>query len=112
MNNCLVTKLKETVDNDNLLIYGVLKLKVSSNTSENGYFHFYVEDDSEATMTIESDDENDYFMDFKSNKMQKCKYCSRELNKLGNCPKPCKGGALLIRKKELEEKIAKMKGKK
>ena len=44
--------------------------------------------------------------------MEKCKYCSRELNKLGNCPKPCKGGALLIRKKELEEKIAKMKGEK
>ena len=41
--------------------------------------------------------------------MEKCKYCSRELNTLGNCPKPCKGGALLIRIKELEEKIAKMK---
>ena len=41
--------------------------------------------------------------------MAKCKYCLRELNPLGNCPKPCRGGALLIRKKELEEKIAKMK---
>lgn len=41
--------------------------------------------------------------------MAKCKYCLRELNLLGNCPKPCKGGALLIKKKELEEKIAKMK---
>lgn len=71
MNNCLVTKLKETVDNDNLLIYGVLKLKVSSNTDENNYFHFYVEDDSEVTMTIESDDENDYFMDFYNNKIGK-----------------------------------------
>ena len=71
MNNCLVTKLKETVDNDDLLIYGVLKLKVSSNIdkNENDYFHFYVEDDSEATMTIESNDENDYFMDFYSNKI-------------------------------------------
>lgn len=44
--------------------------------------------------------------------MAKCKYCLRELNLLGNCPKPCKGGALLIRKKELEEKIAKMKEEK
>lgn len=41
--------------------------------------------------------------------MKKCNYCSRELNKLGNCPKPCKGGALPIRIKELKEKIAKMK---
>lgn len=44
--------------------------------------------------------------------MAKCKYCLRELNLLGNCPKPCRGGALLIRKKELEEKIAKMKEEK
>lgn len=44
--------------------------------------------------------------------MAECKYCSRELNVLGNCPKPCKGGALLIKKKELEEKIAKMKAEK
>lgn len=42
----------------------------------------------------------------------KCKYCLRELNLLGNCPKPCRGGALLIKKKELEEKIAKMKEEK
>lgn len=41
--------------------------------------------------------------------MEKCKYCSMKLDKQGNCPKPCKGGALLIRIKELEEKIAKMK---
>lgn len=44
--------------------------------------------------------------------MAKCKYCLRELNLLGNCPKPCRGGALLIRKKELEEKIAQMKEEK
>lgn len=44
--------------------------------------------------------------------MAECKYCFRELNLLGNCPKPCKGGALLIRIKELEEKIAKMKEEK
>lgn len=44
--------------------------------------------------------------------MAKCKYCSRELNLLGNCPKPCKGGALLIRIKELKKKIAKMKEEK
>lgn len=44
--------------------------------------------------------------------MAKCKYCSRELNLLGNCPKPCKGGALLIKIKKLEEKIAKTKEEK
>ena len=44
--------------------------------------------------------------------MAKCKYCLRELNLLGNCPKPCRGGALLIRKKKLEEKIAQMKEEK
>lgn len=41
--------------------------------------------------------------------MPECKYCHKELNPQGNCPKPCKGGALLIRIKELKEKIAKMK---
>lgn len=44
--------------------------------------------------------------------MAKCKYCLKELNLLGNCPKPCGGGARLIRKKELEDKIAKMKEEK
>ena len=44
--------------------------------------------------------------------MAKCKYCLRELNLLGDCPKPCRGGALLIRKKELKEKIAQMKEEK
>ena len=45
MNNCLVTKLKDSVDNDDMLIYGMLKLKVSSVISDDSYFHFYVEDD-------------------------------------------------------------------
>lgn len=70
MNNCLVTKLKETVNNDNLDIYGVMKLRVASNV-ENNYFHFWVEDDTEITMTLESDDENEYFTDGNKNKIGK-----------------------------------------
>lgn len=70
MNNCLVTKLKETVNNDNLDIYGVIKLRVASDV-ENTYFHFYVEDDAEVTMTLESDDENEYFTDYNRNKIGK-----------------------------------------
>ena len=70
MNNCLVTKLKETVNNDNLDIYGVIKLRVASNV-EDDFFHFYVKDDSEVTMTLESDDENEYFTDYSRNKIGK-----------------------------------------
>lgn len=70
MNNCLVTKLRETVNNDNLDIYGVMKLRVASN-SNNTYFHFRVEDDTDATMTLESDDENEYFTDYQRNKIGK-----------------------------------------
>lgn len=72
MNNCLVTKLKETVNNDNLDIYGVMKLRVASYVeSDYNYFHFYVKDDAEATMTLESDDENEYFTDYNRNKIGK-----------------------------------------
>lgn len=70
MNNCLVTKLKETVNNNNLDIYGVMKLRVASNV-ENDLFHFYVKDDAEVTMTLESDDENEYFTDYNRNKIGK-----------------------------------------
>lgn len=70
MNNCLVTKLKETVNNDNLDIYGVIKLRVASG-KENTFFHFRVEDDKEVTMTLESDDENEYFTDYNRNKIGK-----------------------------------------
>lgn len=70
MNNCLVTKLKETVNNDNLDIYGVIKLRVASGAGES-YFNFGVGDDSEIIMTLESDDENEYFTDFNRNKIGK-----------------------------------------
>lgn len=70
MNNCLVTKLKETVNNDNLDIYGVIKLRVASDV-ENDYFHFFVKDDAEVTMTLESDDENEYFTDYNRSKIGK-----------------------------------------
>ena len=70
MNDCLVTKLKETVNNDNLDIYGVMKLRVSSGTGES-YFNFGVGDDSEIIMTLESDDENEYFTDYNNNKIGK-----------------------------------------
>lgn len=70
MNNCLVTKLKETVNNDNLDIYGVIKLRVASNV-EDDFFHFHVKDDAEVTMTLESNDENEYFTDYSRNKIGK-----------------------------------------
>lgn len=70
MNDCLVTKLKETVNNDNLDIYGVMKLRVASN-AENKFFNFRVEDDRDVTMTLESDDENEYFTDYNRNKLGK-----------------------------------------
>lgn len=83
MNNCLVTKLKETVNNDNLDIYGVMKLRVASNV-ENKYFHFWVEDDTEITMTLESDDENEYFSDINKNKIGKT--ITAEKNTTSNGP--------------------------
>lgn len=70
MNNCLITKLKETVNNDNLDIYGVIKLRVASNIGDD-FFHFHVKDDAEVTMTLESDDQNEYFTDYSKNKIGK-----------------------------------------
>lgn len=70
MNNCLVTKLKETVNNDNLDVYGVIRLRVGTNISST-YFHFRAEDNSEATMTLESNDDNAYFKTYDGTRLGK-----------------------------------------
>lgn len=70
MNNCLVTKLKTAVNNDNLDIYGVTKLRVGTNIST-VFFHFRAEDDSEATMTLESNDDNAYFKTYNGTRLGK-----------------------------------------
>lgn len=63
MNDCLLTKLKASVDNEDMRTLGVIKMKVSNkNNPESSRFFIWFSDDTDGTVTINSESSEDYFI--------------------------------------------------